>query len=536
MGNKVHIGWSHLFSHSNPLLLVEAWTSPSLRMSSHRKCFHMASRWSSTFSPSRQSSLLSLSSQQSLPSATKNYPSCLFSSNSTANSDHFQEELTSNSTSTILSIDKDVRTMDPEQLLATWRELPVINPTVTFDTLLVPSSSLQTYVQHPSLQSILAKPTNCELLQHVHPRIKLVQDYKDDGAATGKKQLLLLSSSSFSNNIDHSDSSLQQLLDQDPAIERGPPLSISLSYQQLSFQYILQQLLPLHLLPPPSAYEQIGHIAHFNLKEPYQPYQQWIGQVLVATTPGIDTVVQKVGTVSGKYRTYQYEILADTRRPISQGNNQSTNNTISSSSSSSLETTHMEDGVQIQLNVAKCYWCTRLSGERQQVLQDILRSKQPNQSLVVADVFCGVGAVCLLLAKKRQQQQQQQQQTKIKSQKKRNKRDSGNDIPTKTSPSATTRIIANDWNPTAIEYFRRSIHGNNLNDSQFDLSCMEAYDFLIDLGSNEDNFENIAKDDRCGGGRGNESKQRNEPMACTLAFMFTPLQGPPRWGAMMKKK
>jgi methylase of polypeptide subunit release factors len=82
-----------------------------------------------------------------------------------------------------------------------------------------------------------------------------------------------------------------------------------------------------------------------------------------------------------------------------------------------------------------------------------------NHPLVVADVFCGVGAICLLLAKEQ--------------------------------PNAT--ILASDWNPKVIEYFQQSIALNNFGSSStsllsqqqqqqplFPLSSGDTYDYLIE--------------------------------------------------------
>ena len=208
----------------------------------------------------------------------------------------------------------------------------------------------------------------------------------------------------------------------------GPDLEIPITFRQLSFGYILSQLLP---VSPPSAYEQIGHVAHFNLKAHHSPYAELIGQVLRETNPSIDTVVSKIGEVKGMYRTYDLEVLAGPEQ---------------------FETTVVEHGIAIRLNVADCYWSTRLSGERQELIQDIERSIDvgKNESLVVADVFCGVGAVCLLLAKK----------------------------------NAHCTILANDWNSKAIECLKESIVQNGLDrKDQFQLSCGDAYDFMIALGT-----------------------------------------------------
>jgi tRNA (guanine37-N1)-methyltransferase len=298
---------------------------------------------------------------------------------------------------------------DQRDLLENWRDHPSVNPTLVFPTLLIPSESLQRWIQEPQLQAYLAKPANWDLLQHVHPRIKMVQEYNDT------HKLVLL----------RSDETLPSDVLQDDSIEMGPEKHIELTFRQLSFGYILSQLLP---VPAPSAYEQIGHVAHFNLKPHHLPYGKLVGQVLRETNPTIETVVSKVGEVKGKYRTYDLEVLAGPPK---------------------FDTTVVEHGVQIQLNVADCYWCTRLSGERQELLADI--EKNAPKDLVVADIFSGVGAVCLLLAKNK--------------------------------PDCT--ILANDWNPKAIQYMKQSIERNGLNPSKFQLTCGDTYNFLMDLGNDE---------------------------------------------------
>lgn len=309
-------------------------------------------------------------------------------------------------------------------LLKNWRDHPAINPKLVFPTLLVSSESLQHWIQAAQLQPYLAKPSNWSFLYQVHPRIKVVQDHSET------HKLLLLLEDSNNDNVSESNNksiSLEELRN-DKKLEFGPDMEIPIKYQQLSFGYILSQLLP---VPIPTAYEQIGHVAHLNLKPEHIPYGELIGQVLRETNPSIDTVVRKVGEVKGKYRTYDLEVLAGPPN---------------------FETTIVEHGLPIRLNIADCYWSTRLSGERQELIQDIERSveRSKDKDLVVADVFCGVGAVCLLLAK--------------------------------NNPQCT--ILANDWNPRAIEYLKESIAQNGMEGTnQFRLTCGDAYDYLIDLGT-----------------------------------------------------
>jgi hypothetical protein len=54
--------------------------------------------------------------------------------------------------------------------------------------------------------------------------------------------------------------------------------------------------------------------------------------------------------------------------------------------------------------------------------------------------------------------------------------------PSSTTTSLSTKIIANDGNPKAIEYFENAIRYNNLIPRDFLLPCQDAYDFSIDLG------------------------------------------------------
>ncbi|OEU12064.1 hypothetical protein FRACYDRAFT_263111 [Fragilariopsis cylindrus CCMP1102] len=423
------------------------------------------------------------------------------------------------SSSSILIADDDELVDDDDEvynLNNNWKKSSLINPTITLDTLLVPSSQLNKWISHPELQHRLAKPDNWDFLKHVHPRIKLIQPNDDDDDSDRKryKQLLLLPSSVMNQSTnnettaeDDDNSWFIDLLssynsDHENKIQLGPPLTMNLSYKQLSYQYILNNLLPKDILPAPSSYEQIGHIAHFNLKPKHLPYKKLIGDALLETSTSIKTVVNKVGQVNGKYRTYECEILADNLSSSSSSSKSSSSSLSSSNSSDSLETIVIEDGVSIQLNVAKCYWSTRLSGERQELIQDILRlrsktkssinnnSGQRQRPLVIADVFCGTGAVCLLLAKKIKDEVQAEQKLKLLQQ----------TTPTTTfqeQPSLT--VLANDWNQIAVDYMTKSMKINfgmdgntNLNTNtnssssssmlNFELSCRDSYDFISELG------------------------------------------------------
>lgn len=352
-----------------------------------------------------------------------------------------------------------------------WREHPAINPRLEFPTILVPIESLTALV--PRLQPFLAK--NADVVKQIHPRIKMVKEF-----SSTHKMILL-------NNEDENDDdvvakNLVEALQLDPeVVKQGPKMSMDIPYSQLSYQYILSQLLTPLGVSIPSAYEQIGHIAHFNFKPMHEPYGKIIAEVLTETNPTIETVVAKVGQVHGKYRTYDFDVLAGP---------------------SNLETTVVEHGVQIKLHIGDCYWSSRLGGERQLLIQDILNpapvaANAPDVSyekkeLVVADVFSGVGAVCLLLAKQ--------------------------------APGAgkNVTILANDWNNRAIEYFQQSLQSNaGLNSSQFELSSGDAHDFIMDLGTG-----------RSGGGKKKKKKKTQSFIAPDHVLMNFPLHGPTYLGGL----
>lgn len=100
-----------------------------------------------------------------------------------------------------------------------------------------------------------------------------------------------------------------------------------------------------------------------------------IGSVILdRLSPKIKTVVNKMGEVSGPYRTYDMELLAGIPDTV-------------------VEV--VEDGVHLNFDLSKVYWCTRLSAERSRLLNGEFKEGQ-----IVADAFCGVGALCVLAASK----------------------------------------------------------------------------------------------------------------------------------------
>ena len=86
----------------------------------------------------------------------------------------------------------------------------------------------------------------------------------------------------------------------------------------------------------------------------------------------INVVLRKVGIHKGEFRTQDMEVVCGDKRK---------------------ETIHKENGVQMKLDVEKCYFSPRLSTERMRIAEQI------NEGEKVLVLFSGVAPYCLVLAK-----------------------------------------------------------------------------------------------------------------------------------------
>jgi tRNA (guanine37-N1)-methyltransferase len=85
--------------------------------------------------------------------------------------------------------------------------------------------------------------------------------------------------------------------------------ALHLGYEHMSVEEVLRRLLPVGV-EVPSSFEQIGHIAHLNLRDEMLPYKSVIGQVIIDKTPTIKTVINKIGNIQNEFRTFPMEVLA----------------------------------------------------------------------------------------------------------------------------------------------------------------------------------------------------------------------------------
>ena len=140
----------------------------------------------------------------------------------------------------------------------------------------------------------------------IHPKIKVVRDFenKSDDDEEVRKQILLSSDDLIP------DDTFQTLVDKFHA-RTEDKFIIHIPHHQQPVTRVLSKLLPEEAQPPPSSYEQVGHVVHINLKTPHVQYGKLIGSILLdRLQPVTKTVVNKVGEVGGPFRTYQMDLLA----------------------------------------------------------------------------------------------------------------------------------------------------------------------------------------------------------------------------------
>ena len=350
------------------------------------------------------------------PSCTEHHfhqPLVLFSSTSDASAHR------SDGSSPIVSIDN---------LIANWRTDPTLTDVYHLPTLSVPAESVQSLLKNGSIVAPYLA-SNMSELKGIHPRVKLVRDVpthiqdnfmdQDSSSPLTKKRrklILLDAHQTIPPNVQQELASLNIL--------PGPLFQLPIPQEQQTPHRILEKILPTDAQPPPTSYEQVGHVLHLNLKSHHEPYGRLIGDVLLEKlSPSVETVVTKIGEVKGPYRTYDMEVLAG--RP-------------------STDVTVVEHGIRLHFDLSKVYWSTRLSGQRTRSLDEDIQSDE-----VIADAFCGVGALCVRAAVEK-----------------------------------NCTVVANDLNPAAIEYCRANANRNGVDD-KISAMCGDANDFIASLGHSE---------------------------------------------------
>lgn len=192
---------------------------------------------------------------------------------------------------------------------------------------------------------------------------------------------------------------------------------VSVGYEQWNVDEVLRNLLPEDVTVP-SSFETVGHIAHLNLRDEHEDYKRLIGSVMLDKLgPRIKTIVNKLQSTGGPYRTFAMEVLAG---------------------EDNLETSLKENGCTFRLDFSKVYWNSRLEMEHRR----IIHSLKPDD--VLADAFCGIGPFALPAAKQKK----------------------------------CGRVYANDLNPSSVKYLRENAKLNHIDEDSFITSCSCAREFL----------------------------------------------------------
>eukprot|EP00698_Gefionella_okellyi_P019352 TRINITY_DN5919_c0_g1_i1.p1 TRINITY_DN5919_c0_g1~~TRINITY_DN5919_c0_g1_i1.p1 ORF type:complete len:448 (-),score=86.66 TRINITY_DN5919_c0_g1_i1:1239-2495(-) len=140
--------------------------------------------------------------------------------------------------------------------------------------------------------------------------------------------------------------------------------SLRFDYDFFSFDDVMQKMLPVDGREGVSAFETIGHVAHFNLRDHLLPYKYAIAQVLLDKNNHIKTVVNKTSNITNQFRVFPMEILGG---------------------DDNLETEVKQEGCVFRLNFGEVYWNSRLQSEHTRI------AKMLKTSDILCDMFAGIG-------------------------------------------------------------------------------------------------------------------------------------------------
>ena len=167
---------------------------------------------------------------------------------------------------------------------------------------------------------------------------------------------------------------------------------------------VLEGRLPPHLLASlPQAIDFVGDIAVVEIPPELEPHKKLLGEAVLATHKRVRTVLAKSGAVSGEYRLREFEVIAGVDK---------------------TGTVHKEYGCAYHVDLAKAYFSPRLGHEHERV------ASQVDEGETVIDMFAGVGPFSILIAKRHE----------------------------------NARVYAIDVNPDAIQYLKRNISANHVQD------------------------------------------------------------------------
>ncbi|TVT99127.1 hypothetical protein EJB05_20911 [Eragrostis curvula] len=184
------------------------------------------------------------------------------------------------------------------------------------------------------------------------------------------------------------------------------------------------------------SYWSAGHVAHLNISDDLLAYKDVIAKVIYDKNyPRIQTVVNKVGTITNEFRVPQFEILAG---------------------KSDMVTEVKQYGATFRLDYGSVYWNSRLEHEHIRLVSLFKKGD------VICDMFAGIGPFSIPAAQK------------------------------------GCVVYANDLNPESVHYLRTNAKINKVEDCIFPYN-MDARMFMQNLMTvpSETRSDSTIADDNC---------------------------------------
>lgn len=178
------------------------------------------------------------------------------------------------------------------------------------------------------------------------------------------------------------------------------------------------------ILPPgftaQTSFETIGHVAHLNISKELLPYKDVIAKVIYDKNyPRIQTVVNKVGSITNEFRVPKFEVLAG---------------------KTDMTTEVKQCGATFKLDYGLVYWNSRLDHEHGRLISLFQAGE------TICDMFAGIGPFAIPAAKK------------------------------------GCLVYANDLNPDSVNYLRINAKINKVEDCVHTYN-MDARKFIAQLMS-----------------------------------------------------
>lgn len=196
--------------------------------------------------------------------------------------------------------------------------------------------------------------------------------------------------------------------------------AVEVGYDQWGMDDVLRNVLP-EGVTVPTSFETVGHIVHVNLREEHEECKKVIGEVMLDKLgKRVRTVVNKLESTGGPYRTFKMEVIAGEKE---------------------LETEVKENGCRFRMDFEKVYWNSRLETEHKRIATTVRKGE------VFVDAFCGIGPFAVPVAKS----------------------------------GSCEKVYANDLNPDSVKYLKVNAKRNGVQGDNFITSCGCARKFLRKL-------------------------------------------------------